>query len=43
MQLAPTLVVLETAGTATQLNLGTMVRLGDQWKLIALPAPNFRW
>jgi thiol-disulfide isomerase/thioredoxin len=32
-----TLVVLETAGTATQLNLGTMVRLGDQWKLIDLP------
>jgi thiol-disulfide isomerase/thioredoxin len=32
-----TLVVLETAGTARQLNLGTMVRLGDQWKLIDLP------
>ena len=32
-----TLVVVETAGSATQLNLGTMVRLGDQWKLIDLP------
>jgi len=32
-----TLVVVETAGDAVQLNLGTMVRLGQGWKLIDLP------
>ena len=32
-----TLVVIEAAGAATQLNLGTMVRVGQGWKLIDLP------
>ena len=32
-----TLVVVETAGAAVQLNLGTIVRLGQGWKLVDLP------
>ncbi len=33
-----TLAVVETAGTAAQVNMGTMVQVGQQWRVIGLPS-----